>query len=396
MKILGIFCSLILLAGAERLEEEVAKLTTEYHKLEGYQISYDGLTQDGKKGVFKAGVDFKSGWAYSIMDVQDEDGMPLMRSEQWSTGEGDFVMVQNGKAVVYEGFGKMQTRFDELKKLLSKKAEPSEWKLSLSLHLTRDRVQTSIASGSSKPAWLENHLAIKASNEDEIELDWGENGIITVDRKSGLMMSQEIVVAGGQRTLKVIDWKKNPGEEAIAASMQVALDGAPRRDIAELGMFQDLLLKVFQQFILESGKLKNEGELEALLEKIEDDFVEFLKGEPFDEAPFGPDETLFKAFDLFVEQVQEKAEEKGQKVETHAILSNAKLRRTLETSLAKSLLKKAPPEAKEKILKQLLGSDLKARERQEIAARRTIHAFLIQSFVKTKISRAIDSHLKMF
>ena len=59
MKIFGIYFALILVSGADPLEEEVAKLNAQFSKLEGYQVTYEAVTQEGKKGIFEVGVDFE-------------------------------------------------------------------------------------------------------------------------------------------------------------------------------------------------------------------------------------------------------------------------------------------------------------------------------------------------
>jgi hypothetical protein len=394
MKTLGMFLVSFAIAGADRLEEEGDKLVANYEKLEGYQATYEAMTQDGKKGIFEVGIDFKSGWAYVTSDLQGVDGKVVQRSEQWATGEGQFVMAVNGEVVVYEGLVNLGKRYDELITLLGKNANASPFKLSLSAHLTRQEIATAIGVGVTRPTWLKNLEAIQSLNEKQMQFVWGEGGIITVDRETGLLMAQEITVEGGKRTMKVVERKNNPGAKAISSRMQLPLKDAPRRDFAETGMSKQLLRKVFQEFVIQSGK-KKEPELGPYLAKIEDDFITFLEGEKLDGVALGNEAALFDAFDEFVQKLQAMAAKDGRKIGAAAILTDVKFRNLLETQATELINKKAPPQIKGLLLKDLLGGDLKTEGRQsEILARRKIEEFLERCYYRARVRKSIGRYLE--
>jgi hypothetical protein len=127
---------------------------------------------------------------------------------------------------------------------------------------------------------------MKLINDQQVEFDWGELGLITLDRKTGLLMAQEIAMAEGKRTVELIEWKKNPGAKAISSRMQLPFKDAPRRDLVETGMSKQLLRWVFQELVTESGKNKN-LEIKPYLAEIEDGFVTFLQKEKLEAIPFG-------------------------------------------------------------------------------------------------------------
>jgi len=394
MKILGMLFVSLAIAGAAPLEEEVVKLVANYDKLEGYQATYEAMTQDGKKGIFEVGIDFKSGWAYVTADLRERDGKVIQRSRQWATGDGQFVMAVNNEVTVYKGFGNLGSRFEELANLLNKDDKARPVRLVLSAHLTKAGAATAIGVGIGRPDWLKNLKAIQANDEKQVQFDWGEGGLITVDRETGLLLGQEIEVEGGKRTVQVVEWKKNPGAKAISSRMQVPLEDAPRRDLAETGMSKQLLRKVFQEFVMESGR-NEKLDIKPYLAEIEDDFVTFLEGEKLDGAPFGNEKKLFTFIDQFVQKIQAMAEKKGQEIEAIAIFRDARFRNLLETQATGILRAKAPGRVKELVLRDLLGGELKSEGRQsEVLARRAVEDFLERSYFRARVRKSIQNYLK--
>ena len=58
MKILGLFFSMLALAQADPLENELNKLSAPYAKFKGYQNHYQIEVPGGTTGFLKVGIDF--------------------------------------------------------------------------------------------------------------------------------------------------------------------------------------------------------------------------------------------------------------------------------------------------------------------------------------------------
>ena len=186
----------------------MAKLAAQYKKLEGYQTSYKTETPNGIIGILKVGVDFKSGWAYSHQDIKYKDGKAFQTSQQWATGERDIIMKNGENIIVFEGFDDLSTRYSQLATVLDSDNEASLLRIAISSHITEVGGEFGISISGHDPDWLRNIVALTTIKDQKAHLDWGENGAIVVDQKTGLLLSQEITVKEGKRVMKVIDSNK--------------------------------------------------------------------------------------------------------------------------------------------------------------------------------------------
>jgi hypothetical protein len=95
-----------------------------------------------------------------------------------------------------------------------------------------------------------------------------------------------------------------------------------------------------------------------------------------------------------VTSFQEKAAEKGKIIDARAIFGLPEFRKTIETIVTEKLQKSAPPRMQEETLKDLLGGELSVRGRGEIQVRKSVEAFLARSYLRARVSRAVDRYLK--
>jgi hypothetical protein len=93
-----------------------------------------------------------------------------------------------------------------------------------------------------------------------------------------------------------------------------------------------------------------------------------------------------------VTSFQEKAAEKGKIMDARAIFGLPEFRKTIETIVTEKLQKSAPPRMQ--TLKDLLGGELSVRGRGEIQVRKSVEAFLARSYLRARVSRAVDRYLK--
>ncbi len=395
MKFLAILFILLTPAWADQLEEEVEKLATNFEKLEGYQASYEAETQDGKKGLFEVGVDFKSGWAYLILDFKKKDGTPLHRMEQWATGEGELIIKGNDEATVYEGLGKLMERLNAFQKLFKKEGEFRPFQISAMTYLTEDQASTTVGLGKVRPAWLKNIDAVVDSDDEKVRLDWGKNGIITVDRKNGFLNHQEIIVEGGKRTLKLVKWKKNPGAAAIAKRFTPPLEDVPRKDIVESGMSKDLLRISFQIFLVESAKPGSRREdLDEFLKVKEEEFVTYLGSEPLDGPELLKKEQMMETFEKVLDGALKSAEKRGKKIDPAVAFQDVKFRNNVEITFAEGLVKNIPPAFKMIIQKTLFGERLQAEGVIQVATRKIIEDFLEKCYFRAMVRRTAEDFFK--
>jgi len=393
MKIIGAFIGILTLAQAAPLEDELHKLSAQYEQLEGYQTSYEIQTPNGTSGSFKVGVDFASGWAYAKQKIQDKDGKILQDSQQWSTEEGHIIVKSGAELIVFEGFDQLSERFGKLSTLILNNNEAPLLRIAISSHITAKGGEFGISLGKNEPGWLKGITELSSIKDQKAHLDWGENGSIIVDQKTGLLLSQEIIVEKGKRVMKATDSKINPGAEAISSLFDLKIENAARRDLAEMGMSKKLLRDTCNK-IITLFRDDKDAQLAPYLEKIEDGLVEFLKEEPLKKAPLTPEAKLFGAFDTIIEKIQIAAVEKGHQLAPKVIIADPNIKKKIEETITKTIRDRNIPHLEQALLADLLGGELTARGRGEIEARKKLRALLEKCYHRAFTSRALDLYLK--
>ena len=395
MKALSIFLVIAGFASAQEPTDTLEELQNQYDKLKGYEARYEATTEKGNTAVFEIGVDFKSGWAFLKNEVKDKAGRTLKKSQQWSTDEKLIILEEGNKTIVFEGLGDLGERFTDLQKLFDPDQESSLARITPSAYLTKTGASIGVGFNATAPSWLVEPDKIIASDEKEIQFDWGQHGVITVSRETGLIIKQEISLDEGRRTLKMVELKKNTGPESVAKHFNIEIEGAPRKQIGELEINRGMLRQVFQNLINQMSTQKNGAKnLETLLEQLEDRFVTYLQGEPLDQAKLFEEKEFIDYIGTLTKSLQEKAKESGHEIAGSAFLKHPQFSKIIERRIAETILEKSSNEESQKILNELLGGELQARGRKGKNIRRSVLEFLELSYYRIKVQDAMKGYLK--
>lgn len=395
MKTLGFLVAFTLAAFAQDLEKSLDELQAQHRKLEGYLATYKSVSEKGKQALIETGIDHKSGWAFVQISFKDAEGTATGNIEMWVTEDGDYIVKEDENIARFEGFGKLAARLEELRLIISKDGEVSPSSIAIVVLLEEKNIDCGISFSTRAPRWLTGPEKLLQANDDEVTVSWENYGKITIDRTSGLIKLQELELEGGKRTLKLVDWKKNPGAKAVSERMNIPLEAAIRKNIGDSGLSQKLIRGVFQQLLEETAKLDEGGkDYEEFLAKLEDKFVTYLEGESLGRVPFFKQELSFIAIDHFVEKVQALAVDKGQEIEAAAIFGDARFRNKFENDFASGLIKRAPEKMKPFFLNDLLGGELKVNGRKQIEARKQTEKFLEKAYYRARIRSDIKDYFK--
>lgn len=383
------------LTPADELSEALDALATSHGKLEGYQATYDAKTSTGKSGTIEIGVDFKSGWSYLISELKDTKGEVNQKGQQWTTGEGNYLMQSGERVVVFEGFGELGKRFSALADLMGREENALPARIKPGANLDQTGIQMGIGYTTGGEGLLRHVEKLVLKNDKEVRLQMGKFGEVTFDPQTGVLLSQTIKTDTQLRTLKRTAWVPNPGRDAIATKLNIELDGAPRRNLRESGMSQKFIREVLQNKIDAAARDKKLSDgMSAYLLSVEDNFVAFLDQEPLNKAGFIKNEFFFRFMDQAMAQTAARLKQDGKKIGAVDILTAPDSRRAFLGKLVDTFRKQAPPIKKQEYLSEVLNGKLEGEKGEALIARVLVEDFVERSYYRVRIGRAIDAYIQ--
>ncbi|YCM43074.1 hypothetical protein V2O64_17335 [Verrucomicrobiaceae bacterium 227] len=380
-------------AHAGELEDQIAVLRTNYESLEGYWAKYEARTETGKNATFEQGADFASGWAFVRLELRDPLGKVVESNEQWSTGEGDYIMRRNGDVLVFTGLGSLGDRFNKLRQLFKKDEKIAPMNMAPNCHLTKTGVNSAIGFSTKGLEWFSNVVGLLDTDEKTTTLNWGEHGTIVLDQTSGLLLSQTIQLEDGAREMKQVDWKKNPGAKMISSRMTINLDGANKKELAGQGMGRKMLGTLLQELI--NGTDKNPAlgnDLQEFMDERQDAINDYLSEEVLEGVPFPKKEALFNLIENFSVKALEKLEQDGKAIPEEQLFQHAGFQKTLVTILAEGLRKQAKGINREKHVEDALAGPLVAESETAKAAKTLIEDSIEKAYFHHKLSKALEAY----
>ena len=384
------------MARADELGETLDELDARHGKLEGYQATYAAETSTGRTGTIEMGVDFKSGWSYLISELKDESGNIMQQGQQWTTADGNYLLQSGDQKVVFEGFGGLGNRFSDLVEIIEREREdkiPARIKPDSYLDKTGVNMGISYTTGGAGLLVKAEKLVSKSDNE--VVLDLGELGTVTVDAKTGVITSQ-VVTSGDQiRSFKRTFWKANPGKEAISAKFKFDLENTRRENLTASGMSQKFTRQVLQNLINEASRDKKLADsLRTYLVSIEDRFIDFLSQEPLNKSGFINNEFFFKFLDQAMAKTAKRLKQDGKQIGAAEILTTAESRNAFIANLVRLFRQQAPPVKKQEYLAEVLNGKLEGSKGQALVSRILVEDFVENAYYRVRIGRAIDAYVE--
>lgn len=384
------------MARADELGETLDELDARHGKLEGYQATYAAETSTGRTGTIEMGVDFKSGWSYLISELKDESGNIMQQGQQWTTADGNYLLQSGDQKVVFEGFGALGNRFSDLVEIIKREKEdkiPARIKPDSYLDKTGVNIGISYTTGGAGLLVKAEKLVSKSDNE--VVLDLGELGTVTVDAKTGLITSQVVTSEDQIRSFKRTFWKANPGKEAISAKFKFDLENTRRENLTASGMSQKFTRQVLQNLINEASRDKKLADsLRTYLVSIEDRFIDFLSQEPLNKSGFINNEFLFKFLDQAMAKTAKRLKQDGKQIGAAEILTTAESRNAFIANLVRLFRQQAPPVKKQEYLAEVLNGKLEGSKGQALVSRILVEDFVENAYYRVRIGRAIDAYVQ--
>ncbi len=384
------------MARADELGETLDELDARHGKLEGYQATYAAETSTGRTGTIEMGVDFKSGWSYLISELKDESGNIMQQGQQWTTADGNYLLQSGDQKVVFEGFGALGNRFSDLVEIIKREKEdkiPARIKPDSYLDKTGVNIGISYTTGGAGLLVRAEKLVSKSDNE--VVLDLGELGTVTVDAKTGLITSQVVTSEDQIRSFKRTFWKANPGKEAISAKFKFDLENTRRENLTASGMSQKFTRQVLQNLINEASRDKKLADsLRTYLVSIEDRFIDFLSQEPLNKSGFINNEFFFKFLDQAMAKTAKRLKQDGKQIGAAEILTTAESRNAFIANLVRLFRQQAPPVKKQEYLAEVLNGKLEGSKGQALVSRILVEDFVENAYYRVRIGRAIDAYVQ--
>lgn len=384
------------MARADELGETLDELDARHGKLEGYQATYAAETSTGRTGTIEMGVDFKSGWSYLISELKDESGNIMQQGQQWTTADGNYLLQSGDQKVVFEGFGALGNRFSDLVEIVKREKEdkiPARIKPDSYLDKTGVNIGISYTTGGAGLLVKAEKLVSKSDNE--VVLDLGELGTVTVDAKTGLITSQVVTSEDQIRSFKRTFWKANPGKEAISAKFKFDLENTRRENLTASGMSQKFTRQVLQNLINEASRDKKLADsLRTYLVSIEDRFIDFLSQEPLNKSGFINNEFFFKFLDQAMAKTAKRLKQDGKQIGAAEILTTAESRNAFIANLVRLFRQQAPPVKKQEYLAEVLNGKLEGSKGQALVSRILVEDFVENAYYRVRIGRAIDAYVQ--
>ena len=384
------------MARADELGETLDELDARHGKLEGYQATYAAETSTGRTGTIEMGVDFKSGWSYLISELKDESGNIMQQGQQWTTADGNYLLQSGDQKVVFEGFGGLGNRFSDLVEIIERERDdkiPARIKPDSYLDKTGVNIGFSYTTGGAGLLVKAEKLVSKSDNE--VVLDLGELGTVTVDAKTGLITSQVVTSEDQIRSFKRTFWKANPGKEAISAKFKFDLENTRRENLTASGMSQKFTRQVLQNLINEASRDKKLADsLRTYLVSIEDRFIDFLSQEPLNKSGFINNEFFFKFLDQAMAKTAKRLKQDGKQIGAAEILTTPESRNAFIENLVRSFRQQAPPAKKQEYLAEVLNGKLEGSKGQALVSRILVEDFVENAYYRVRIGRAIDAYVQ--
>ena len=384
------------IARADELGETLDELAARHGKLEGYQATYAAETSNGRTGTIEMGVDFKSGWSYLISELKDERGNVMQQGQQWTTADGNYLLQSGDQKVVFEGFGALGNRFSDLVEIIEREKEDKiPARIKPDSYLDKTGVNMGISYTTGGAGLLVKAEKLVSKSDDEVVLDLGELGTVTVDAKTGVITSQ-VVTSGDQiRSFKRTFWKANPGKEAISAKFKFDLENGRRENLTASGMSQKFTRQVLQNLINEASRDKKLADsLRTYLVSIEDRFIDFLSQEPLNKSGFINNEFFFKFLDQAMAKTAKRLKQDGKQIGAAEILTTPESRNAFIENLVRSFRQQAPPAKKQEYLAEVLNGKLEGSKGQALVSRILVEDFVENAYYRVRIGRAIDAYVE--
>jgi len=384
------------MARADELGETLDELDARHGKLEGYQATYAAETSTGRTGTIEMGVDFKSGWSYLISELKDESGNIMQQGQQWTTADGNYLLQSGDQKVVFEGFGALGNRFSDLVEIIKREKEDKiPVRIKPDSYLDKTGVNIGISYTTGGAGLLVKAEKLVSKSDNEVVLDLGELGTVTVDAKTGLITSQVVTSEDQIRSFKRTFWKANPGKEAISAKFKFDLENTRRENLTASGMSQKFTRQVLQNLINEASRDKKLADsLRTYLVSIEDRFIDFLSQEPLNKSGFINNEFFFKFLDQAMAKTAKRLKQDGKQIGAAEILTTAESRNAFIANLVRLFRQQAPPVKKQEYLAEVLNGKLEGSKGQALVSRILVEDFVENAYYRVRIGRAIDAYVQ--
>ena len=383
-------------ASSNELSENLNALATSHGKLEGYQATYEAKTTTGRTGTIEIGVDFKSGWSYLISELKDADGNPMQQGQQWTTGDGNYLLQSGDQKVIFEGFGELGKRFSTLVEIIEKNNEDGiPARIKPDAYLDKTGVKMGIGYTTGGAGLLGRAEKLISKSDFEVALDLGELGRVIFETKTGIITSQIITTTDQIRKFTRTSWKENPGKDAIAARFKFDVEGAKRENLGNSGMSQKLTRQVLQKLIDEASRDKKLADsMRSYLLSIEDQFVDYLDQEPLNKAGFINNDFFFKFLDQAMEKTAQRLKQDGKEIGAADILTTPESRKAFIANIVRSFRQLAPPAKKQEYLAEVLDGKLEGSKGQALTAKILVEDFVENAYYRVRIGRAIDTYVQ--
>ena len=399
VKFLILFASLLPLvsssSGEETLENVLKELRTNFKNLKGYHVTYEVKTEKGKTATFRQGEEPQSGWAFATMVLRDTEGKIIGERESWATGDDHYLVKHNDTFVNYEGLASLMKGLRNLAKGLQLEHALSPLKIHTACNLTPSEVNMILGLSTSGPIWLQNIEGLISTTEKEVTLDWGELGIITVNRSNGILTSQIIKVGKGVREMKLVKSKINLDEGTLAGLMELdPTDAAQRTVTSQLGLEQ-ILHEIYQALIRKTKDDPEFGDtLKTNLSKTEDQLVSFLHLQLINPARKKRILSLLETIDRIGADLEKGAKAKGQDIDRRQLFANKKIREFSINKLASQITEKCKEDIRKASLKEALGKQLTANGRIVEKARFIIEDAILTAYFRVDLEKALLVYFK--
>jgi hypothetical protein len=204
-------------AAPETAEDWIKSLTETYRNQGGYIATYHS---EGENKTLDATLASDLGSGMAVLHVIGVKNGQRMENRQWNDLPGDFFIDVNGQRGCVTGWKEeMKALKDVLPGEGGEREGANAMVFTPGLLLDKAQVGAELAvTAPAKPGWADKVVGAKLGevNGKSVVLISAKYGELTISRESGLITRQSVAGEDGEeRVLELVDYRKNPGEDAV-------------------------------------------------------------------------------------------------------------------------------------------------------------------------------------
>ncbi len=259
-------------------EDLVKELKAAYERNPGYIAIYQAKGEN-KALEYRVAVDVLSGLAASHLNASK--GEEKMEIKIWNTDDDRLYVCADGALKTARGLNEeVSGLLDLLGKTAPSLNQPSKPRWYQYMLLSETGLDTGLGFSNHAAPWFSglDKSIVKAANPETVTFDSKKNGVLVIDRGTGLIRRQSIKGSKGEdRVLELTDYKPNPGRKVIEA-MSTDWPTLGAKDMNASALMAPMRLMMFQLVIdaVENGRV-DLGKLETTLEEQKDVTRRFIK-----------------------------------------------------------------------------------------------------------------------